>query len=105
MEKADIESIPIIKTFYLKDEKDAYEAAEEMVQIGFYKEKKGFKVLMSKESKKTAKRIGYIVTTSVTSNLRREKQERDIRYWTYHHDEESYGIVLVSSKVVEELGL
>ena len=105
MEKADIESIPIIKTFYLKDEKDAYEAAEEMVQIGFYKEKKGFKVLMPKESKKTAKRIGYIVTTSVTSNLRREKQERDIRYWTYHHDEESYGIVLVSSKVVEELGL
>ena len=105
MEKADIESIPIIRTFYLKDEKDAYEAAEEMVQIGFYKEKKGFKVLMSKESKKTAKRIGYIVTTSVTSNLRREKQERDIRYWTYHHDEESYGIVLVSSKVVEELGL
>ena len=39
MEKADIESIPIQKTFDLKDEKDAYDAAEEMVKIGFYKEK------------------------------------------------------------------
>ena len=42
MEKADIESIPIKKTFDLKDEKDAYDAAEEIVQTGFYKEKKGF---------------------------------------------------------------
>ena len=42
METADIEAIPIIKTFDLKDEKDAYDAAEEMVRIGFYKEKKGF---------------------------------------------------------------
>jgi len=72
MEKADIESIPIKKTFDLKDEKDAYDAAEEMVRIGFYKEKKGFKVLMPKASKKTAKRIGYIVTTTVTSSLRKE---------------------------------
>jgi hypothetical protein len=104
MEKADIESIPIQKTFEIKDEKDAYDAAEEMVRIGFYKEKKGFKVLMSKESKKTAKRIGYIVTTTVTTSLRKDDQHRDIRYWTYHHDEEHYGIVLVSSKVVDELG-
>ena len=102
MEKADIEAIPIIKTFDLKDEKDAYDAAEEMVKIGFYKEKKGFKVLMPK---KTAKRIGYIITTSVTSDLKKADQERDIRYWTYHHDKEHYAIVLVSSKVVEELGL
>ncbi len=104
MEKADIESIPVQKTFEIKDEKDAYDAAEEMVRIGFYKEKKGFKVLMSKESKKTAKRIGYIVTTTVTTSLRKDDQHRDIRYWTYHHDEEHYGIVLVSSKVVDELG-
>ena len=104
MEKADIEAIPIQKTFDLKDEKDAYDAAEEMVEIGFYKEKKGFKVLMSKESEKAAKRIGYILTTTVTSSLRKEKQERDIKYWTYHHDKEHYAIVLVCSKVVEELG-
>tara|TARA_Y100001949_G_scaffold126980_1_gene108531 strand:+ start:469 stop:786 length:318 start_codon:yes stop_codon:yes gene_type:complete len=105
MEKTDIEAIPIIKTFDLKDEKDAYDAAEEMVRIGFYKEKKGFKVLMPKESKRTAKRIGYIITTSVTSNLRKADQNRDIKYWTYHHDKEHYAIVLVSSKVVQELGL
>ena len=103
MEKADIESIPIKKAFELKDEKDAYDAAEEMVQIGFYKEKKGFKVLMPKEPKKNAKRIGYIVTTTVTSSLRKEDQHRDIRYWTYHHDKEHYAIVLVSSTVFEEL--
>jgi hypothetical protein len=103
MEKAEIESIPIKKTFELKDEKDAYDAAEEMVKIGFYKEKKGFKVLMPKEPKKIAKRIGYIVTTTVTSSLRKEDQPRDIRYWTYHHDKEHYAIVLVNSKVIEEL--
>ena len=105
MEKADIEAIPIQKTFDLKDEKDAYDAAEEMVEIGFYKEKKGFKVLMPSELKKTAKQIGYIMTTSVTSELKKADQEKDIRYWTYHHDKEYYAIVLVSSKVVEELGL
>ena len=105
MEKSDIESIPIKETFDLKDEKDAYDAAEKMIQMGFYKEKKGFKVLMPKESEKIAKRIGYIVTTTVTSGLRRENQHRDIRYWTYHHDKEHYAIVLVSSKVFEELDL
>ena len=105
MEKSDIESIPIIKTFDLKDEKDAYDAAEEMVRIGFYKEKKGFKVLMPKEPKRQAKRIGYIITTSVTTDLKKTGQERDIRYWTFHHDKEHYAIVLVSSKVVQELGL
>ena len=105
MEKADIEAIPIIKTFDLKDEKDAYDAAEEMVRIGFYKEKKGFKVLMPRESKKTAKRIGYIVTTSVSAGLRKAGEERDIWYGTYYHDKELYAIVLASSKVVQELGL
>ena len=103
MEKADIESIPIKETFDIKDEKDAYDAAEKMIQIGFYKEKKGFKVLMPKESEKIAKRMGLIVTTAVTSGLRKENQPRDIRYWTYYHDKEHYAIVLVSSKVVEEL--
>ena len=105
METADIEAIPIIKTFDLKDEKDAYDAAEEMVRIGFYKEKKGFKVLMPRESNKTAKRIGYIVTTSVSAGLRKAGQERDIWYGTYYHDKEHFAIVLASSKVVQELGL
>jgi len=58
---------------------------------------------MPKESEKIAKRIVYIVTTTVTSGLRKENQHRDIRYWTYHHDKEHYAIVLVSSTVFEEL--
>ena len=72
-------------------------------KLDFTKKKKGFKVLMPKESEKIAKRIGYIVTTTVTSGLRKENQHRDIRYWTYHHDKEHYAIVLVGSKVLEEL--
>ena len=60
--------IPIVKIFHLKDEKDASEAAQEMVKIGFFSENKGFKVLMSKNNTKIAKRIGYTVTTGVTLN-------------------------------------
>ena len=37
--------IPIAKTFELKDEKDATDAAYEMVKIGFTTEDKGFKIL------------------------------------------------------------
>ena len=95
--------IPIAKTFDAKDEKDASDAAEEIVKMGFSNQKNGFKVLMPKESK-TAKRIGYIVTTSINMGLRQTKQEREIRYWTYHHDDNHYVIVLISSKVFEELG-
>ena len=36
METADIEAIPIIKTFDLKDEKDAYDAAEEICRPNFF---------------------------------------------------------------------
>jgi len=71
--------------------------------MGFSNQKNGFKVLMPKESK-TAKRIGYIVTTGINMGLRQTKQERDIRYWTYNHDSNHYAIVLISSKVFEELG-
>ena len=95
--------IPIEKTFDAKDEKDASDVAEEIVKIGFSNQKTGFKVLMPKESK-TAKRIGYIVTTGINMGLRQTKQERDIRYWTYHHDSNHYAIVFISSRVFEELG-
>ena len=57
--------IPISKTFDVKDEKQATEAAHEMVMIGFDKEDKGYKVLMPKENEKTAKRFGYTVTLSL----------------------------------------
>jgi len=49
--------LPISKTYVLKDEKDASEAVEDMVKLGFENRKEGFKVLMPKESK-IAKRIG-----------------------------------------------
>ena len=96
-------NIPIFKTFDLRDEKDAVDAVEEMVNLGFKDRKEGFKVLMPKESK-LAKRIGYTVTTGVTHGLRQKNEIRDVRYWTYHHDAEHYAIVLISSKALTELG-
>ena len=95
--------LPILKTYDLKDEKDASDAVEDMVKIGFDEKKEGFKVLMPKESK-LAKRIGYTVTTGVTHGLRQENKIRDIRYWTYHHDDEHFAIVLISNTVLTELG-
>ena len=96
-------NIPIFKTFDLRDEKDASDAVEEMVNLGFKDRKEGFKVLMPKESK-LAKRIGYTVTTGVTHGLRQKNEIRDVRYWTYHHDAEHFAIVLISSKALTELG-
>jgi hypothetical protein len=95
--------IPIFKIFEVKDEKQATQVAHEMVMIGFDNENKGYKILMSKDDEKKAKRIGYTVTTTVTYALRKTKQERDVRYWTYHEDKEHYAIVFVSSKVLEKL--
>jgi len=95
--------IPIFKIFDVKDEKQATEAAHEMVMIGFDKEDKGYKVLMPKNDDRKAKRIGYTVTTTVTYALRKTNQERDVRYWTFHEDDEHYAIVFVSSKVLGRL--
>ncbi len=96
-------NLPVIKTYDLKDVKDASDAVEDMVKLGFNNRKEGFRVLMPKESK-LAKRIGYTVTTGVTYGLRQKKEIRDIKYWTYHHDENHYAIVLISSKGLTELG-
>ncbi len=95
--------IPIAKTFDVKNEKEAENAAEEMVKLGFSNQKTGFKVLMPKDNK-TAKGIGYIVTTNINYGLRKTNQERDLRYWTYHNDKDHYAIVLISAKVFDELG-
>ncbi|MCV0391765.1 MAG: hypothetical protein K5790_00545 [Nitrosopumilus sp.] len=95
--------LPISKTYDLKDEKDAADAVEDMVRLGFKDKKEGFRVLMPKESK-IAKRIGYTVTTGVTYGLKQKNETRDIRYWTYHHDDDHYAIVLISSNVVSDLG-
>lgn len=96
-------NLPISKTYEIKDEKEANDAVEDMVSIGFENRKEGFRVLMPKE-KKLAKRIGYTITTGVTYGLRQKNQVRDVRYWTYHHDSEHYAIVLISNKAIEELG-
>ena len=95
--------LPILKTYVLKDEKDASDAVEDMVKLGFKNRKEGFKVLMPKESK-LAKRIGYTVTTGVTQGLRQKNEIRDIKYWTYHHDEDHFAIVLISNTTLTELG-
>ena len=95
--------LPISKIYDLKDEKDALDAVQDMIQIGFQNKKDGFKVLMPKESK-IAKRIGYTVTTGVTHGLRQKNEVRDIRYWTYHHDKDHYAIVLISNSTLTDLG-
>ena len=95
--------LPISKTYDIKDEKEANDAIEDMLNLGFENRKEGYRVLMPKE-KKLAKRIGYTITTGVTYGLRKKNQVRNVRYWTYHHDAEHYAIVLISNKAVEELG-
>lgn len=95
--------LPILKIYDLKDEQDATAAVEDMVKIGFEGKKEGFKVLMPKETK-LAKRIGYTVTTGITQGLRQENKIRDIKYWTYHHDDQHFAIVLISNTVLTELG-
>ena len=95
--------LSISKTYDLKSEKEAISAVEDMVNRGFKGKKEGYKVLMPKESK-LAKRIGYTVTTGITTGLRQKKEDRDIKYWTYHHDDEHYAIVLIHRDVLTELG-
>ncbi len=95
--------LPIFKTYDLKDEKDASDAVNDMVDLGFSNRKEGFKVLMPKKTK-LAKRIGFSITTGVNYGLREKKEVCDIKYWTYHYDSEHYAMVLISNKVLEDLG-
>ena len=95
--------LPISKIYDLKNEDDAMNAFEDMVQLGFKEKKEGFKVLMPKETK-IAKRIGYTITTGVTKGLREKNETRDVKYWTYHHDDEHFAIVLIDNSTLEELG-
>ena len=43
--------LPISKVYDLKNENDAMQAVEDMVNLGFKNKKKGFKVLMPKKLK------------------------------------------------------
>ena len=69
--------LPISKTYDLKNEKDAANAVEDMVKLGFEGRKDGFKVLMPKESR-LAKRIGYTITTGIIQGLGQVNKSRDI---------------------------
>ena len=96
-------NLPISRVYDVKNEKEAMEAVENMVNLGFKQKKEGVKVLMPKETK-IAKRIGYTVTTGITKGLREKNETRDVKYWTYHHDDEHFAIVLIDNSVLEELG-
>ncbi len=87
MEKADIETIPIKKTFDLKDEKDAYDAAEEMVEIGFYKEKKGFKVLDRKSTRLNSSHV--VISYAVFCLKKKKKKHRHNRQTSCLNQKES----------------
>jgi len=95
--------LPVSKTYEIKDEKEASDIVEDMMKLSFKDKKEGFRVLFPKESK-TAKIIGYTIITGVTHGLKQKKEIPDIRYWTYHHDDDHYAIVLISSSALKDLG-
>ena len=94
--------IPVSKTFHVTDENQSADIASEMVKLGFPTQKGAFLVLMTND-KKIAKKIGYIIMNELNFGLRKTKQERDVRYWIYTYDKEHFAMVLISSKVFQEL--
>ena len=96
-------NLPISKVYDVKNEQEAMGAVEDMVNVGFKEKNEGFKVLMPKETK-IAKIIGYTITTGVTKGLRQKNETRDVKYWTYHHDDEHFAIVLIDNSSLTELG-
>lgn len=88
--------MPVSREFEVFDERGASEAAEQIVELGFGGP--GFRVLFPKADKKTARRIGYALTTSVNYGLRRAGRGDSVRYWTYHHDEARYAIVMAGAR-------
>lgn len=95
--------IPISKTFEIDNERMAPEIAAEMVKLGFSAQKGGFKVIMTKD-KDMAKKIGFTIMNELNLGLRKTKQERDIRYWIYSHDNDHFAMVLIRSQVLTDLG-
>ena len=95
--------LPVSKTFEVDNETQASEAAAEMVRLGFAEQKSAFRVLMTND-KNIAKKIGFLIMDELNFGLRKTKQERDVMYWIYHYDNLRYAMVLISSKVLQELG-
>jgi hypothetical protein len=95
--------IPVSRTFQITNENQAMDVASEMVKLGFNIQKGAFRVLMTND-KKIARKIGFTIMNELNFGLRKTKQERDVRYWIYIYDKEHYAMVLISSKVFQELG-
>lgn len=95
--------LPVIQTFNIEDERKTTDIADQIVRMGFSTQKGAFRIIMTKE-KKTAKKIGFTLVNEINLGLRKTKQERDIRYWIYSHDADHFAIVLISAKVMQELG-
>ncbi len=95
--------LPVSKTFEVKDEVQASQAAAEMVELGFAGQKSAYRVLMTND-KNIAKKIGFLIMNELNFGLRKTKQERDVMYWIYHYDSLHYAMVLISSKEFQELG-
>ncbi|MBI1829371.1 MAG: hypothetical protein HY222_03325 [Thaumarchaeota archaeon] len=95
--------IPVSKTFHIIDENHSADIASEMVKLGFTAQKGAFLLLMTND-KKIAKKIGFTIMNELNFGLRKTKQERDVRYWIYTYDKEHFAMVLISSKVFQELG-
>ncbi|HEX5456866.1 MAG TPA: hypothetical protein VFX64_00595 [Candidatus Nitrosotalea sp.] len=95
--------LPVIQSFEIDDERKAPDLAAQMVKLGFATQKGAFRIIMTKEQK-TAKKIGFTIMNELNFGLRKTKQERDVRYWIYSHDADHYAMVLISSKVMQELG-
>lgn len=95
--------IPVSKTFDIIDEYQAPDIALEMVRLGFNAQKGAFRILMTND-KKIARKIGFTIMNELNFGLRKTKQERDVRYWIYTYDKEHFAMVLISSKVFQELG-
>jgi len=95
--------LPVSKTFEVNDEAQASQVAAEMVELGFAGQKSAYRVLMTND-KNIAKKIGFVIMDELNFGLRKIKQERDVMYWIYHYDSLHYAMVLISSKVLQELG-
>lgn len=95
--------IPISKTFQVDDEYKTPDIVNEMVRLGFATQRGAFRVIMTKD-KSVAKKIGFTIMNELNLQLRKTKQERDVQYWIYSYDTEHYAMVLISSKVLSDLG-
>lgn len=95
--------LPIAHSFMIEDERKSADVAAQMVRMGFSMQKGAFKVIMTKEQK-VAKKIGFTIMNELNFGLRKAKQEHDVRYWVYSQDKDHYAMVLISSKVMQELG-